>query len=88
MKDTIDVRVEHVNDALEAVLAEHGRIDLLKLDTEGSEAATVRAIGPEILARIGRIYCEDESDEIALPGWRRRVFCETSRLDKPAQSAA
>ncbi len=77
-----------MNDALERVLAQHGRIDVLKLDTEGSEAATVRAIRPDLLARIGRIYCEDETGEIALPGWRRHVSCDTTRLDNPVQPPA
>ncbi len=86
--DTIEVTVEHVNDALGRILAEHERIDVLKLDTEGSEAATVRAIRPDILARIGRIYCEDETDEVRVPGWTRHVSCDTTRLDNPAQSAA
>lgn len=85
--DTIEVIVEHVNDALDRVLAEHDRIDVLKLDTEGSEAATVRAIRPDILARIGRIYCEDETDEVRVAGWDRRVSCDTTRLDNPAQPA-
>jgi len=84
----IQVSVEHVNDALGRVLEQHERIDVLKLDTEGSEAATVRVISPEILERIGRIYCEDETGEIALPGWRRHNACETTRLDNPAQSPA
>lgn len=88
VRERIDVRVEHVNDVLRRVLAEYGRIDVLKLDTEGSEAATVRAIDHELLARIGRIYCEDEQGEIELPGWRRRVSCETTRLDNPAYSPA
>lgn len=88
VRDRIDVRVEHVSDALRQVLEEYGRIDVLKLDTEGSEPATVRAIDPELLARIGRIYCEDQFGEIVLPGWRRRVSCETTRLDNPAQPAA
>jgi len=88
VRERIDVRVEHVNDALASVLAEHGRIDVLKLDTEGSEPATVRAIAPALLARIGRIYCEDQFGEIELPGWRRRVSCETTRLDNPAYSPA
>jgi FkbM family methyltransferase len=86
--DSIMVRVEHVNDVLARVLAEHGRIDVLKVDTEGSEAATVRAIAPEILARIGRIYCEDEDGEIDVPGWARRLSCDTTRLDNPAYSAS
>lgn len=80
---TIDVDVRHINDVLRDVLDREPAIDLLKLDTEGSEPATVRAIDPELLARIGRIVCEDTGGEIDLPGWRRRVRCWTTTLTNP-----
>ena len=55
---TIEVEVRGVNDVLERALSDHGRIDLLKLDTEGLELDTVRAIAPELLSRIGQIAIE------------------------------
>jgi FkbM family methyltransferase len=55
---TIEVDVRDVNDVVERTLSDHGRIDLLKLDTEGLELDTVRAISPELLPRIGQIAIE------------------------------
>ena len=86
----IDVSVLHVNDVLRSVLEREPVIDLLKLDTEGAEASTVRAIDADNLARIRRIVCEDEADEIRLPGWRRSFSCQTTTLtnpDAPSRSA-
>jgi FkbM family methyltransferase len=48
----IEVDVVHVNDALEQVLSKHGQIDVLKLDSEGHELRTLRAISPEHWDRI------------------------------------
>lgn len=52
----------HINEALIDALAQHGRVDLLKIDTEGSELKTIQAIDARLLPKIGKIYCE------ALPG--------------------
>ncbi|ALA59055.1 FkbM family methyltransferase [Nitrospira moscoviensis] len=48
----VECRVVHINDVLEAVLARHGRIDVLKIDSEGHELRTIMAIRPEFWARI------------------------------------
>ena len=84
---TIEVEVRHINDVLREVLELEPVIDLLKLDTEGSEPATVAAIDPALLTRIGRIVCEDTEEQIDLPGWRRRVSCWTTTLTNPAAPA-
>ena len=55
---TIEVECVEINEVLERVLAAHERIDVLKLDTEGAEVATVRAIRLEHLQRIATIYYE------------------------------
>ena len=81
--EQITVEVRHVDDVLRSVLEREPVIDLLKLDTEGAEAATVRAIAPDLLARIRRIVCEDAEDEIDIPGWRRRFSCLTTTLTNP-----
>jgi FkbM family methyltransferase len=57
---TIEVECLDVNDVLAEVLAREGTIDVLKLDTEGAEVATVAAIERAHLARIGTIYLETE----------------------------
>jgi len=56
--DVIEVECLDVNDVLQQALAETPEIDVLKLDTEGLEEATVEAIRPELLARIELVYFE------------------------------
>ena len=48
----------HVNRVLAAALDRHGRIDILKIDTEGTEVSILRAIDRELLRRVGKIYGE------------------------------
>jgi FkbM family methyltransferase len=55
---TIVVECLEINSVLERVLEHCDRVDVLKVDTEGAEEDTVRAIRPEILDRIDRIYFE------------------------------
>lgn len=55
---SIEVRCRDVNAVLRDVLAVERLIDVLKIDTEGSEEETVRSIAPDVLERIGRIYFE------------------------------
>jgi FkbM family methyltransferase len=59
-EDAIEVPSLEINQVLESVLEREGRIDVLKLDIEGLEVATARAIRPELLERIGAIYLETE----------------------------
>lgn len=58
--DTVAVEVdcEAVGDALRGVLEVEGRIDLLKIDTEGSEDAIVAAIPADLRCAIGAIVHE------------------------------
>jgi FkbM family methyltransferase len=65
--EEIEVDCAGVNDVLAEVLAQTGHIDVLKLDTEGAELATVRAIAPEHLDRIRTIYLELEHPEPVHP---------------------
>jgi FkbM family methyltransferase len=62
--DTADViRVEclAINDVLSSVLRDEHEIDVLKVDTEGLEEATVAAIQAELLDRVRTIYFETET---------------------------
>jgi len=52
----VPCHVVHVNDVLGAVLARHGQIDVLKLDSEGHELRTLEAILPEYWHRL-RCVC-------------------------------
>jgi FkbM family methyltransferase len=56
--DKIQVDCVHVNDVLARVLDETGSIDVLKLDTEGYELATVKAIERGYVERIRHVYFE------------------------------
>lgn len=64
---SIVVRCLGINDVLEQVLTREGRVDLLKLDIEGYEERTVRAITLEHLKRIGAIYLEGSPSRPLLP---------------------
>ena len=43
---------------LENVIAEHGRIDILKVDIEGLEDAVIANIPVELAAKIKKLYVE------------------------------
>ena len=58
--EEVVVETVAVADALDAVLAEEGHIDLLKVDTEGSESALVAAVRPDQWQRIGAVRWERE----------------------------
>lgn len=57
----INVSARAVAQVLDEVLEREGEIDLLKIDTEGSELDTVAAIRPDQLRRIAAIYFETAS---------------------------
>jgi FkbM family methyltransferase len=59
--DVFNVRCLAINDVLGTVLDAHDEIDVLKIDTEGLEAATVAAIRPELLERIAIVYFESST---------------------------
>jgi FkbM family methyltransferase len=60
-EDVIRVECVAVNDLLEDILSREGAVDVLKVDTEGLETATIAAISPELLEGIRTIYFESES---------------------------
>lgn len=73
--EEINVRVEHVNTVLEQAIFRHGIIDLLKIDTEGSELATLRAIDPSLLGHIRRIVIEWPDHDVKLNGFHMSSSC-------------
>jgi FkbM family methyltransferase len=75
--DRIAVRVEHVNNVLRQALSRHGKIDLLKIDTEGCELATLMAIEPQLLLRIRNIVIEWSDHSIELDGFVATSSCDT-----------
>lgn len=72
---TIEVRCHEVNAALGEIVLAEGRIDVLKVDTEGSEAYIVRTIRPDLLERIDMIYLESDKPTDGL----HRASFETTR---------
>jgi FkbM family methyltransferase len=80
-EEAIEVRCLDINEVLERVLDGEPRIDVLKLDTEGAEASTVRAIRPDLLARVRRIYLETTDPAAAHPaGFDARFASDTLAL--------
>jgi len=61
--DIITVPCVHINDALRAAIDQLKHIDILKIDTEGVEVRTVRAIAPDQLPLIRQIFLEADPKE-------------------------
>ena len=86
---SLTVRCRSINDVVEDVLAREGRIDLIKLDTEGAEERTVRAIDPGYLDRIGAFYLEARPDRQLVPhGFRQEQYGEVVRLYRTGREKA
>ena len=75
---SIEVDCLEINDVLAAILEREGRIDVLKLDTEGLELPTVQAIRPELLRRIDVIYFEWPEEPEVHPGLFDRSYANTT----------
>lgn len=85
--EQIEVPCRHVNDVLREVLASDGRIDFVKIDTEGLETATVAAIDRSLLAAIGCICFETRSPFNPWPERFAMSFStDTCRLSARADS--
>jgi FkbM family methyltransferase len=78
--EKVTVRVEHINTVLERALAKATTIDILKVDTEGSELATILAIDPLIRRRIRHIVIEWRDHNVAIDGFRTAARCDALRL--------
>jgi FkbM family methyltransferase len=75
--DVINVNVEHINVVLDRAIARHGKVDLLKIDTEGCELGTVRAIDPTLLPHVRRIVIEWFDKNVELDSFRVTSSCDT-----------
>lgn len=79
--EQITVRCRDINAVLEEALAGADTIDVLKLDTEGLEAATVAAIRPDLLERVRVVYYEDPAGTpLHRDGFEHRHDFVVSRL--------
>lgn len=77
----IDVDVVAIDDVLSDVLDREGRIDVLKIDTEGAEVPTIAAADGELLKRIGVIYLEATLSEQIRPELAQRQRGEICVLE-------
>ncbi len=55
---TIELSSVGINEVLHDALAKHERIDVLKIDTEGTELELLAAVRPELLGRVRAVYLE------------------------------
>jgi FkbM family methyltransferase len=76
-RERILVRVNHVNTVLDEAISRHGVVDLLKIDTEGSELATVMSIDRELLSRVRHIVIEWFDAGVKLNGFSASSSCDT-----------
>jgi FkbM family methyltransferase len=80
-EDVIEVACVSINDVLRTTLREEGRIDVLKLDTEGLERRTVEAIEPELLRQVAVVCFEAQEPINPMPDLFELHFAtETVRL--------
>ena len=70
LDNRLTVDCVEVNAALRAILAERGVIDVLKVDVEGLEIDLIRALAPDVRAKIRLIYAESDRPPEAMPGYR------------------
>jgi FkbM family methyltransferase len=78
LQESIEVESLDINDVLEDVLEREPLIDVLKLDTEGLELRTVRAIRPDLLRRVKVIYFEVEEEPDVHPELFESSFANTT----------
>jgi FkbM family methyltransferase len=70
----IEVPCTSINDELERVLSEHGRVDCLKVDVEGTETEILSSIDLHFWDRINCVYAENcDSRAFMPPHFRRTV---------------
>lgn len=83
----VTVPTRDFNAVLAEILERERRIDVLKIDTEGTEEALVASILPDHLLRIDRIYYETvEPAPLHLDRFAHRYDCHVNRLTRRVTS--
>jgi len=87
--NVIEVEVIDINSALESILAREGHINVVKIDTEGTEIPIVKAIRPDLLEQIDEILMEATVPEPLFPGRFSQTghtsgICRLHRLAPPS----
>ena len=69
-RNTTEVEVIGISDVLASVFFDHNNLDILKIDIEGLEVEIVKAIPPNLLAKIKMIQYETWPEGLVtlLPG--------------------
>jgi FkbM family methyltransferase len=81
--EQIEVDCLHIDEVLTGVLEREGRVDMLKIDTEGLENRTVAAIRPDLLAEVGVICFETREPFNPSPELFDLSYAtETARLER------
>jgi FkbM family methyltransferase len=79
--DGLAVAARELNGVLEEVLRRDRRIDVLKIDTEGSEEALVRSIHADLLERIDTVFYESARPlPLHTDRFRYERQCDVNRL--------
>lgn len=83
--ETIVVPCIHIDDALRAAIERFGHVDILKIDTEGVEVQTVRAIDPKLLPFVRQIFLEaDPQGELHPASFSNRQYGSVRQLTQRA----
>lgn len=69
LEHVVQVEVIDINRVLETVLAQEAHIDVLKIDTEGTELPCIYAARPQLLRRVRTIYLEAVASEPLHATW-------------------
>ena len=79
IEQLITVECMSINQVLKEIVANNGNVDIIKIDTEGSEFDIVSAIDEQYQPVVETIYAESQ-DEPSLPGFRTDKFKTVYRL--------
>jgi FkbM family methyltransferase len=66
-EESITVQCRHINAVLAEILNKEKTIDIIKIDTEGVEIATVKAIDEKLLKNVKRVFIEAVAEEHLRP---------------------
>jgi FkbM family methyltransferase len=81
--ERIEVSCRHIDEVLRSVLDVEGRVDMLKIDTEGVENRTVAALNSELLEHVGVICFETTAPFNPAPQRLRLSYAaEVARLER------
>jgi len=84
---TIEVEARGIADLLDDILGRVDEIELLKLDTEGTEVALLEAIPADVAGRIRHIVLEVEAGRSILrPGFEQRQYGCVRRLTRTPEA--